>query len=416
MPENRYSGDVFGKKIADSTANNADIAGHYPYSPERWRFFETDLQESNRIFLEYSDDSRYAHQGFNGRGSYDVHELTPVSGDTLYFKTAERFRYVVGYESVPTMAISTNQALQDGDEIIIGPTDFTNGYGFRFNSTLGPNQCEFLLYRSGSTQNTKTINLSTPLTEFTRFEWRYAWYNIMGALGTQSYDFKNVQLGYLKSKPTQRGPEIGNFPISCKITAGADTDNLRVDLGSSAWQTKGDIESIVRDKTFKTGALTYSGAGEWQPLYVIRKAENRNYIQSQIDQINLTRFSGNGDAVVIAMAMSNENVRDSDGNLLDDTDFSVPAEISSTNSIFEVSAAVGQIPDNNGQVTATTPNPGGYQVGYSSLYETTGSGPRREGLTNTVKRKLHDNDYIVILGRSDVSGDMTTEILTEQSW
>src|SRR6056297_1784831 len=117
MPKNRYSGDVFGKKKSDSTRNDGDIAGHYPYSQERWRFYENTIDETNRIFLEYNEDARYQHQAFgtgvsNG-GSYDVHEISPNAGETLIFKTTERFRYVVGYESVVTWAFGISQDLQE---------------------------------------------------------------------------------------------------------------------------------------------------------------------------------------------------------------------------------------------------------------------------------------------------------------
>lgn len=414
MPSNRYSGDVFGKKISDSTRNNADIAGHYPYSPERWRFFENSISESNRLFLEYTDDSRYDHQGFNGRGNWDLHTIKPNAGDTLIFKTAERFRYVVGYESVPTWAFSINKALQSGDRITIGPTDFTDGWACRFSGDLGENQYKFIQFREGNETKSPTFSLSKPITSYTRHEWRYAWYEIMGVLHSQSYGFDNWQTGQIQCDGNLNGPSIGNQPLSCKIEA--SSTGLEIYLGSCAWQTKGDVDSIVRDKTFKTPDISYGGSNEWQPLYVIRKDSKRNYIQAQIDQVTLTRFGGNADVFTIVMVMSKQNVRDSNGNLLDDTDFGVPNELSDINSIFQTSTSVAQIPDSNGNIVTTASDPGGYQVGYSSLYTATGSGPEREGSQNTIKRRMNDDDYMVILGKSTASGSITNELLMQQSW
>lgn len=426
MPENRYSGDVFGKKIADSTRNNADIAGHYPYSQERWRFFETDVTEANRIFLEYNEDARYQHQAFgtgvsNG-GSGDVHTISPNAGDTLYFKTAERFLYIVGYESRATCAFNINQQLQEGDELIIGPssvfggTGIRDGYVFRFNSELGPKQVEFVLFRGGEEQNKKTMQLSTPITEFQRTEWRYAWYNIMGALGTQSYEFKNVQLGSIKSNPDQRGPEIGNFNIICKITAGANTDNLQLYFGSAAWQTWGQTDTLTRNKVFPY-TVSYGGSGDWEPVLTIRKEPQRNHIKAQFDQLQVNSFDGNDDFFVAAMVMSLQNVRDTGGNLLDDTDFSYPPILSRSNSMLEVTENADQIPDSNGDLQTSTTDPGGYQVGYAALYEGQGSETPASN-PRTVKRSINNGDYIVILGKTtgDTPGDAQIEIVTDQSW
>ena len=371
MPENRYSGDVFGKNIADSTKNDGDLAAHYPYSQERWRFFETNLDEANRIFLEYTEDARYTHQAFgtgvsNG-GSSDVHTISPGANETLYFKTAERFKYVVGYESRSTWAFSTNQDLQAGDEIDIGPASnfggdtLRNGYIFRFNSDLGPNKCKFILLRDGVEQNDKALNLSIPITTFQRVEWRYAWYNIMGCIGSQSYNFKNVQLGTIKSDDDQRGPAIGNFNISCKITTGSGTSGLQVYLGSAAWQTWGDVDVITRTKTVPF-TVSYGGSGDYEPLLVLRKDPKREYIKTEFDQLQVNSFSGNDDFFLIAQVMSRQNVRDSGGNLLDDTDFSVPAEMSATNSVVETTTNAAQFPDSTGTLQTSAADPGGYQV------------------------------------------------------
>jgi len=424
--ENRYSGDVFGKNVADSTRNDGDLAAHYPYSQERWRFFETNLDEANRLFLEYTEDGRYQHPSFgagasNG-GTQDVHTISPNAGDTLYFKTAERFRYVVGYESRATWAFSINQALQSGDEILIGPasnfggTTLQNGYVVRFNSTLGPDKCEFVLLRDGTEQNSKTLNLSTPITEFQRLEWRYAWYNIMGCILSQSYEFMNVQLGTLKSGADQRGPSIGNLNIVCKITAGGSTTGLQVQLGSAAWQTWGDVDVLARNKTFPY-TVSYGGSGDYEPLLVIRKDPKREYIKGEFDQVQVNSFNGNDDFFVLAVIFSSQNVRDSGGNLLVDGDFSVVNEISTTNSIFEVTENAAQFADSTGTLQTSAADPGGYQVGYAALYEGQGA-QKPESTPRIIKRAVNNGDYIVILGRTDgaTPGDAQIEIVTEQDW
>jgi len=92
--------------------NKADIASHYPHSPERHRLYIND----SRFLLQYNSTAKF-------EDADDSWILKPAAGDTIQYQTAERFRYVVGFVSAVGQAFQTNQSLQSGDKIVVGYGD-----------------------------------------------------------------------------------------------------------------------------------------------------------------------------------------------------------------------------------------------------------------------------------------------------
>jgi len=62
----RRSSDAFNKLIVDTTTNDADIAGHYEYNPQRWRLYKGSSDDSDRLFPEYGTVPEYNHTGRDG--------------------------------------------------------------------------------------------------------------------------------------------------------------------------------------------------------------------------------------------------------------------------------------------------------------------------------------------------------------
>lgn len=58
--------DAFGNSLTQNTQVKADLPGHYPYSPERWRV----LVDGQRQLIQYGSIAQYEHVD-------DVHRLTP---------------------------------------------------------------------------------------------------------------------------------------------------------------------------------------------------------------------------------------------------------------------------------------------------------------------------------------------------
>jgi len=421
--------DAFDKLIADNTQNELDLASHYPYSQERWRFFSGDPEvSSNRIFLQYNQsDSRYQHQRFNGTGDFDVHTLVPAAGELLTFRTAERLRYTVGYEGFATMAFSINQSLQTGDTIRMGFFRNGDGYGYEFNGSLGDNTANIFILRNGTKVADADVPLERPVTEFTRFGIGFAWYNIGRAEFIQTYTDGGTQfndtLGKLSVSPS-RGPRTGNLPITAEIEPDGGTTGLEANVGSTAFQTFGDVNNITRDKSLVETGLTYGGSGDWEPLLAIRGNPDLNIVTNELSALDVPEFTGDDDLFLTLHNFGIPNVTDGGGSQLTDADFSVPELWSETNNSLEVSTAVDQIVDSTGTLQTTTPDLGGHQLGFASLYkQTSGQGgnattSQSPGVNNIPKRQLREDDYAVVLVRTRgaTSGDVTLEASFEQDW
>ena len=421
--------DTFGKKIADSTRNAADIASHYPYSPERWKFFSGDASNpANQVFLQYNNgDSRYAHQRFNGTGEFDVHQINPSGGEKLTFRTAERFRYIVGYEGQFSLSFGLEQSLQVGDTVRIGSFRGGEGYGIEFNGSLGDNQARVFTLRNGSEVVSQQVSLSSPVTTFNRYSIEFAWYNIGRVKFSQTYTSNGEQIRDTlaeTSRDDARGPQTGNLPISFETEPDPGTSGFTANVGSCAFQIFGDVDSITRTKAFVETGLTYGGSGDWEPFLAVRVDPDRNIVVSEFLNLGVEEFTGDDDIFVSAQAFSSQKVADSGGNLLTDADFESPEITSGPNSAMQISDNVDQIADNTGTLQTSMANPGGYQLAFGSLYsQTSGQGGNAttstsSGVRSNVKRQLRENDFVVFMGRTRgaTSGDATLEFSTEQDW
>jgi hypothetical protein len=49
--------DAFGNQLTRNTRVNADLAAHYNYSPERYRFY----RNGTRVLLQYEDIEAYPY-------------------------------------------------------------------------------------------------------------------------------------------------------------------------------------------------------------------------------------------------------------------------------------------------------------------------------------------------------------------
>lgn len=408
--------DQFGMGIQDGTRNEADLPSHYPASPERWRFFHTDISESNRIFLQYSNDNRYAHQRFDGNGEYDVHQIMPSPGETLIFRTAERFRYKTGYEAEVTQAFSVNQSLQSGDIIQIGPFDSTDGYGIEFNGELGDNYGQIFMKRAGEKVDTKTVHLHKPITEFTRWEMAFAWYNIGAGLERQTFSSEgetlNKSLGGVSAEGG-RGPRWANLPITFKITAGGSTSNLIGNIGTVGWRTLGDVNARARPKGIDFLNDNIGTIDTWVPLRAFRTRPDLDIVNNQLIDIRVLNYTADVTVRLIGLIFSPQNVT-FDGS----DNWSTPDIWNRRNNAIETRADINQIVDNSQTLQTTTTTPGGFLVGKDILAAAGTQSIKgfNQGGGLDYKRNIPDRDYLVILGHASSSADVHYEVTFEQDW
>jgi len=424
--------DAFGNQVALGTTNEADLAGHYDYSPERYRVFV----DGTRQQIQYDGEPTQFTD------NPDSYSLAPQSdGEVVTLKTAERYRYVVQYIIEWSLAFQTNQSLQSGDVWAVGygnpdlenstddtPGPSADGWFLFQNSSNNTGEATLAEYRSGTEVDSETVELTRLPDVWGRIAGRTNWYNVGETNLSETYidadvDGNTIQqndvigtVGVVEGK----GPELGNQPVTASVKTGADgAGSLELEVGSIGVRTLGQVTGILRTKTFDF-EVSYSGTtGEFEPLLAIRVDPDRNEVNTQFAVLEPLEFSASDDLVIIANVFDKNNVLDTDGNPLDDADFSTPVELSATNSVIQTSSAVEQVVDSTGTAQTSMPNPGGYQVAYGSL-TATGSGgagsTRISSRARTQKRAIPNGDVAVIMARSDSTGDIDGDIQFEQDW
>lgn len=405
----REFADAFGSQVTKGTTNKADIAGHYPYSPERFRFFVN----GNRQFIQYNSVSQY-------NDIVDGHELSPAQGETATLTTTERFRYVVGYVSEPSMALQFSRSLESGDKAVIGYGDpdlnndmaSADGWFFIYTPDLADDEVTVAEYRNGTELDSETVSLEKSLTIWKRLAIRFNWYNVGEAKYIETYTENGDQINAEQGKTSVdngKGPEVGNHPVTFSVQRGASSSALTLESGSVGVQVLGDVEGLVRPKVARF-VSDIGTADTFVPVGAIRVDPNREIVNAQIDVLQPVDFSSDTDIELIGVAV--------DPSKTDASGFDTPAEHNETNSVIEQTTTITEFPDSTGSVVTSASDPGGYQIGYGSRYTSgQGSGSKERSSSRTQKRQLSDRDIIVILARADDTlTSLTVEYRTGQDW
>jgi hypothetical protein len=422
------SRDAFGKSVRLGTTNEADLASHYSYSPERYRLFV----DGNRQFIQYDG----APAQFED--TVDSFLLKPqADGEVVTLKTAERYRYVVGYVIQWSFAFQINQELQSGDVWAVGygdpdlenSTDDTpgpnaDGWFVYQNSSNNTNEAILAEYRNGSEVSAVTVSFEKLPQTFGRVAGSTNWYNVGETSLVETYietvngnEQKNDRIGTV-GVPDGKGPERGNQRIHASVKAGNGAGSLEFEQGSIGLRTFGNVSGILRAKTFDF-SLDYTGTTtEFEPLLAIRVDPDRLEVNTQFTVLEPLEFGGNDDIVLIAQIFNKENVEDGGGNQLVDADYRAPTELSATNSVLEISTNVEQVPDSTGTQQTSMTNPGGYQVGYGSLTASgsQGTSGRVVSRARTQKRAVPNGDVAVLMARSPSTGTVKGDLRFEQDW
>lgn len=405
------SQDAF-RNVYFNRTNVLDIASHYPYSAVRWRLFVDD----SRIFPTYNTVAQYNHAG-------DVHEITPNAGETVVFETTERPRYAVQYELAATFACALNKAgnnLQGDDCFRAGLWDGTDGWYVEHNATHESDKADFVeVDNNTETYREKNVDVLKPFTRFARFRLQTAWYKVTRQEWERTYSSNGQQINDVVaevSSDDNNGPQTGNLPIRFEIQADASTTDFRLDAGSVAQVNLGNTTRFARDKkTFNTGSI--DTAGDWQPIRAYRVDPDRNIVSVQIEDFTVRETQTSADTFLSLQSFAPENVRDTNGNQLQDSNFDTPNEQTSQNSVVEQNGNVEQVVDSSGTLQTTMTDPGGYQIQASAIYTGTGQDASvSAGVGATIKRQLTDRDYAVVLAKSSSTGNFSYDLQTEQDW
>lgn len=399
MPEGEFKDgkDAFGKPIADSVKNDADIAAHYPFNPERHRLF----LNGNRQFVQYNSISKFNQLE-------DAHELQPASNDSMVFRTAEKFRYRVQYVVKPSIAFEANQSLQSGDKVAFEYGDDTDGWAMEWRGDLASDEVELFVRRNGTTKASRVVKTNTTVTDWNRYAAEINWYNVGEARFIETYtddaDNQNNELLDDIAVKNERGPQSGNKRIRLRVEAGSSTSDLKVRAGSMGMVTLGDVGGINRPKTHQESGLTHDGDGNWQALAAMRVDPNNPNVTVNID--NVDPVSGpTGKLMMIAV----------DPSKTDASSWGTPEEHNSQNTAIQTTTSVSTFPDSSGSTGSDISNPGGYQLAFAST-EASSNEKSVETGARTKKRQLHDTDVGVIVAKSSSNSDYKIDITAIQEW
>lgn len=401
--------DVFGNQIT-ARQSLIDLAGHYEYTPERWRVFVDGVRQ----YIQYGSAPQYAH-------NVDTHDLTPAAGETVTLESADDVIYTVQFELALTWAFELSQQLQTGDRLRVGIFDDQDGWYMEQDSSHATDEADFVIRRQGSESSRDTFNIEYPTTKWARLKLETGWYRVTRQRWERSYpeegEQQNPIIGRTDPLPN-KGPAKGNLPLRFQITAGSGTSNLTLKAGSTAAILSGDPDNITRAKNYReTFTLATGTGGNYVPVLAFRRAPDGRLVRMEFTDTNIPKFTGNDDIIGLLLACGKEKVLDSNGNQLTDSNFDTPNELNNSNSVVQTTTDVAQFPDNTGTPVTSAANPGGYQLGLSTLYTSGSAGKIKATGTNTnAKRVVANGDLAVLAIKTPAAGDFDYEATIEQDY
>jgi len=421
--------DNFEKLLVRNTTSDADLGAHYPVSPERYRLSVNGTQK----YLAYGVPTELTD-------SVDSYDVNPAGGDTNTFKTAERWRYAVGYTLAVSWAEQVNQSLT-GDDVVVRGLGDTDQYNAAAGEPLGPaadgwfvvssadladDVIRFVIVRDGTIKSDELVRTNRPITSHRRFDITFDWYNVGSAVLTETYVEDGEQINEDLEEigvdddvaGTDKGPKTGNKQLEWSVSADSNNTGLTYQIGSAGVITNGDIIPIKRNKTARLDVTYGAGNDDYLPIAAIRENDPDEVINTQLSNLSISNKSDNtADLEVLAIAVNNDNT--------DASGFETPAEHNQFNSVIEETTTVTTQPDpsqSNADTVVTTSNalanPGGWQVGYASSYSS-GQGTNTERSSTSVinPRNFYPDDVVLLLARSNVDNlNFTMEYTTEQQW
>lgn len=414
--------DLFGKLIADSTENRADLASHFDFSQERWRYFRRDSTSGSlsREYIAYGNKT-----GFTD--TVDSYIIEPTSTDYIaQLETAERFRYNVGYTSKISFAFQTNQSLKSGDKVVMGYGDpdlennmaSADGWFVEFVPSLSDSECYFNTYRNGTLVSNggsnNVVQLEKGITDWRRFEIEINWYNISASKLVESYtnsDGCQIDESQSRTSPTdKKGPQTANKKLTFSIRGGGNGTSL--ETGSAAVIINGTSFDRKRTKSDRFSDKVTSSK-TWVPVLAMRRDPNRSNVFVALKNLTILRYSSENVEMQIK-GFSKDKVNFGSGS------WSTPDGLSPNNSVLQVRNDVDQIVDQSGNLQSTTDNPGGYQIIASEITKAgkiVGTAPPSETPLTKEIRRVYDDDVAVVLAKSpssDETFDMRYDV--NESW
>lgn len=402
------SSDAFGKIITDSTTNTLDLPSAYPFSPERYRY-----NINGTVFRKIGSDTRIARE----EGSFI---LQPDSGDTISLYSAERPRYVVGYEALASMSTKLNTSLNNGDTVRIGINDFQSPENAAFFELNGdPDNDRIVLVNEGTEVATSDIRLPDEInrTDPLRWEIKFNWYGV----GRYEFTVSHTDDGQ-NAGEKQRVKRLGELVVDTdystsdpnkhvfgEIDTASGSTGREFEVGSLGYNVLGDVIPTSRIKSSRLTGLSYGGSGDFEAVAAARIDPDFGNVFSQIKNIQVFPDKTQGELLAVAV----------DPDDTDASGFSTPVQQTSENSVWLETTNVSTFPDESGSVVSSASDPNGRQVGFSSSdVSGQGSSAVRGSPTQTDKRPVYEDDRVIFLYKADsaTADTVNLQYQTQQFW
>lgn len=400
------STDSFGNRLTRGTKNTVDVPSFYEFNEERHRLFQDDVRVlPEDIPTKFTDRE----------GNY---LLEPDAGEKLEIRTAERPRYVVGYEAEASASMQAETALGDGDTVTVGLADRQEPLNAAFFEINGGSDNRLVLIGQGSEVATDTFEFPDGVDETTpiRYEIQFNWYNVGRYLFRISFTDESQDAG-----SRQINTIVGELVVDDDFATGDAAQHIfheidaansgnQISVGSYGYQILGDTSSTVRHKAARLTGLSYSGTGNYEALAGVRVDKPRGNVFTQLVDLSVFPDGGSGELLVIVV---NEDHTDA-------SDFSTPPEQTQKDSVIEQTTNITTYPDPDGNLVTDAADPNGYQIGFSS-FESAGTGTNSraaEKTLNVQKRPLYEDDVAVFLYKADTATERTVNLkyTMEQDW
>jgi len=401
------STDEFGKLVADATENELDIATQYNLSPERARLF----RNGSRAFPHYNTVSQFSDDA-------DVWTLQPDAGDRMHIRSAESVTYTVNYVLQLSQALELNQSLTNGDVLRWGAYNGTDGWiAEQRGADHADDQIDVIESRGGAETTLATdVSLARPVTDWTRYELRYNWYNVGNQRWVQTYTDDGTQVNeelVTTSNDGERGPETANLNIWWEIQAADTTTNLELRVGSGGAITLGSPQSLTRDKTQLVQVTVEGTNGAWEPVYAVRRAPDNPNVNAAFSQLDVLDYAASADLELVVASVA--------ASKTDASGWSVPEYHHAASSAIESTTNISEVPNGSGVQTdlGTSEEFGGHTVATAAKIDG-GIGSESVGTANPVrqeKKAVLGSDVLVVLARTDSTGSQLSFVWgVDQNW
>lgn len=398
------SQNAFGKLIADGTRNTIDVPSIYQFSPERLRLFQDGTRvTADNLGAKFTDNE----------GDWS---LLPAANETLELSTAERPRYVVGYEAQLTTATRMTDTLGAGDTMKVGGSDKSDPENAVFFEMNGDSPNRLVIKKAGNELKTEewvypdTLDETKPI----RYEIQYNAYGVGRVKFEISYtkenfaEQQNEVIGIL-SVQDEKWSNDYNFNIFQRIEA--SNSGLELRAGSFGFVVLGNIQETTRTKASRLTGLSYGGSGDYEPLAAMRIQAPEGNVYCQFKQLSVFPDATGGELLVNVFRPEET----------DASGFTVPPQQNESNTVVEQTTNVTEFTDLDGNTVTSDPDPAGYQVGFTQFNSAQGQGNTVRTATGQNienKRPLYENDIAVFLYKADsaTSDTISCTYLVEQDW